>query len=71
MRPDMAWFGEVLMGEIVKKITWCELLMVGDFFYRKFLDYLILLIFFFDGTELNLRQVLASDLLMAKLLSSI
>ena len=60
------------MGEIVRKITWCDLLtVVGDFFYRKYLDYLILLIFFFDGTELNLRQVLASDLLMAKLLSSI
>lgn len=30
LRPDVVWFGEVppLMGEIARKITWCDLLIV-------------------------------------------
>jgi hypothetical protein len=43
----------LIMGEIA--MVWspdCG----RDFFYRKFLDYLILLIYFFDG-GFNLRQV--------------
>ena len=40
----MPRFGEMispLLGEIARKITWCDLLG-QDFFYCKFLDYLIL-----------------------------
>ncbi|RDB26783.1 NAD-dependent protein deacylase [Hypsizygus marmoreus] len=30
LRPDVVWFGEVppLMGEIARKVTWCDLLLV-------------------------------------------
>lgn len=30
LRPDVVWFGEVppLMGEIARKMTWCDLLIV-------------------------------------------
>lgn len=30
LRPDVVWFGEIppLMGEIARKITWCDLLIV-------------------------------------------
>jgi len=30
LRPDVVWFGEIppLMGEIARKITWCDLLVV-------------------------------------------
>ncbi|PPQ71595.1 hypothetical protein CVT24_006455 [Panaeolus cyanescens] len=30
LRPDVVWFGEVppLMGEIARKVTWCDLLIV-------------------------------------------
>ena len=61
LRSDVVWFGEtipLLMGEIARKITWCESPdRSWDFFYSKFLDFLLLLIFF-DGTGFNLRQIL-------------
>ena len=32
LRSDVVWFGEILplMGEISRKITWCDLLIVVD-----------------------------------------
>ena len=50
LRPDVVWFGEIppLMGEIARKITWCDLLIVvGTSSTVGFYNYLILLIFSF------------------------
>jgi NAD-dependent deacetylase sirtuin 5 len=46
------------MGEVARKITWCDLLIVvGTSSTVSFYNYLISLILFFDDTEFNLRQV--------------
>jgi NAD+-dependent protein deacetylase sirtuin 5 len=60
LRPDVVWFGEIppLMGEVARKITWCDLLIVvGTSSTVSFYNYLISLILFFDDTEFNLWQV--------------
>ena len=59
LRPDVVWFGEIppLMGEIARKITWCDLLIVvGTSSTVSFLDYYWLFIFF-DDTGFNFWQV--------------
>ena len=54
LRPDVVWFGEIppLMGEIARKITWCDLLIVVGTSSTVSLYTIILysLIYFFDST---------------------
>ena len=83
LRPDVVWFGEIppLMGEIARKITWCDLLiMVGTSSTVSFyLSYVICYSFLIGGYlgfnfgRYNLRPALhlKSKNIMEKWLSSI
>ena len=76
LRPDVVWFGEIppLVGEIERKITWCDLLIVvGTSSTVSFK--IILSDITFDGNfvryDLRPALLLMSRSIMAKWLSSI